>query len=72
MEIEYTLEADIKREDALNNNYTVCSQTVTLDDESGYTEEQLELLLTEQIGLTLGSVTDIFGVKDTTAPDFTP
>jgi len=71
-QLEYTLTARLLNEPAENNQYEVASFTVHTEDDKGFTEEQISLLLTKQLDTTLGAVTDIDGIKETTATDFVP
>lgn len=70
--IVYTVSATVLDENAVNQEYVVTTESVSLDDESGFTEEQISLLLEEQLDITLGSITDIQDVAETTATDFVP
>lgn len=71
-QIEYTLTARLLNEPAVNNKYEVTSFTVHTEDDKGFTEEQLSLLLSQQLDLTLGTVADIDGIEETNARNFNP
>ena len=71
-EIEYTLTARVLNEPTQNQEYEVTSCTIHTEDDKGFTEEQISLLLSQQLDTTLGAVTDIDGIKETTATDFVP
>lgn len=70
-EIEYKLVAEVSGA-TVHPSYTVTSIQVLLDDDSGFTEEQLSLILEEQLELTLQGISDIEGVEQTELAEYVP